>query len=123
MQGTDIEIARNAPLENIAVIGERLGIPEQALLRYGHHKAKIDYDFIAAEQQKTPGKLILVTAVSPTPAGEGKTTTTIGLGDALNRIGKKNCDLLTRAKPWTLLWHERRCCRWRLCSGRPYGRY
>ncbi|MDA0762215.1 MAG: formate--tetrahydrofolate ligase [Proteobacteria bacterium] len=89
MQGTDIEIARNAPLENIAVIGERLGIPEQALLRYGHHKAKIDYDFIAAEQQKTPGKLILVTAVSPTPAGEGKTTTTIGLGDALNRIGKK----------------------------------
>jgi formate--tetrahydrofolate ligase len=66
-----------------------LGIPEAALLPYGHDKAKIDYAFIAAQQNKTPGKLILVTAVSPTPAGEGKTTTTIGLGDALNRIGKK----------------------------------
>ena len=63
--------------------------PETALLRYGHHKAKIDFEFIESHQQKAPGKLVLVTAVSPTPAGEGKTTTTIGLGDALNRIGQK----------------------------------
>ena len=89
MQRSDIEIAREAKLENIAKVGERLGIPEQALLRYGHHKAKIDYDFIAAKTAEPTGKLILVTAVSPTPAGEGKTTTTIGLGDALNRIGKR----------------------------------
>jgi formate--tetrahydrofolate ligase len=89
MQDSDIDIAREANLENIAKVGERLGIPEQALLRYGHHKAKIDYDFIAAKTAEPTGKLILVTAVSPTPAGEGKTTTTIGLGDALNRIGKR----------------------------------
>ena len=89
MQGTDIQIARDACLDPITTIGQRLGIPEAALLPYGHDKAKIDYAFIAAQQNKTPGKLILVTAVSPTPAGEGKTTTTIGLGDALNRIGKK----------------------------------
>ena len=89
MQRSDIDIAREANLENIAKVGERLGIPEQALLRYGHHKAKIDYDFIAAKTAEPTGKLILVTAVSPTPAGEGKTTTTIGLGDALNRIGKR----------------------------------
>ena len=89
MQGTDIQIARESCLDPITTIGQRLGIPEAALLPYGHDKAKIDYAFIAAQQDKTPGKLILVTAVSPTPAGEGKTTTTIGLGDALNRIGKK----------------------------------
>jgi len=89
MQGTDIQIAREARLDPITTIGQRLGIPEAALLPYGHDKAKIDYAFIATQQDKTPGKLILVTAVSPTPAGEGKTTTTIGLGDALNRIGKK----------------------------------
>ncbi len=89
MQATDIQIAREARLEPIALIGQRLGIPETALLPYGHDKAKIDYAFIASQQDKARGKLILVTAVSPTPAGEGKTTTTIGLGDALNRIGKK----------------------------------
>jgi formate--tetrahydrofolate ligase len=85
----DIDIARSANMKNIAVIGDQLGIPKDSLLSYGHHKAKIDYDFITASQQQPSGKLILVTAVSPTPAGEGKTTTTIGLGDALNRIGKK----------------------------------
>ena len=85
----DIDIARSANMKNIAVIGDQLGIPKDSLLSYGHHKAKIDYDFIAASQQRPLGKLILVTAVSPTPAGEGKTTTTIGLGDALNGIGKK----------------------------------
>jgi len=89
MPPSDIDIARSAKLKNISVIGDALGIPPDALLRYGHYKAKIDYEFIAESQQKPPGKLVLVTAVSPTPAGEGKTTTTIGLGDALNRIGQK----------------------------------
>jgi len=86
---TDIDIARHANLENITTIGDRLNIPRHSLLNYGHHKAKIDYDFIASTEGQAQGKLILVTAISPTPAGEGKTTTTIGLGDALNRIGKK----------------------------------
>ena len=122
MQGTDIQIARESCLDPITTIGQRLGIPEAALLPYGHDKAKIDYAFIAAQQDKTPGKLILVTAVSPTPAGEGKTTTTIGLGDALNRIGK-NGHLPTRAESWPLLRHEgRRRWRW-LRPGRADGRY
>ncbi len=86
---SDIEIARDARMKPIAEIGAKLGIPEKALHPYGHDKAKIGLDFIAGLQDKPDGKLILVTAISPTPAGEGKTTTTVGLGDGLNRIGKK----------------------------------
>ncbi len=86
---SDIEIAQAATLEPITAIGERLGIPAEALIPFGHDKAKISADFIAANGHKADGKLVLVTAVSPTPAGEGKTTTTVGLGDALNRIGKR----------------------------------
>jgi len=70
-------------------IGEKLGIPSDHLLPYGHDKAKISAEFIAAQKDKKNGRLILVTAINPTPAGEGKTTTTVGLGDGLNRIGKK----------------------------------
>ncbi len=70
-------------------IGEKLGIPGESLLPYGHDKAKVSAEFIAAQKDKQDGKLILVTAINPTPAGEGKTTTTVGLGDGLNRIGKK----------------------------------
>src|SRR5690606_3471471 len=69
--------------------GAKLGIPLEALLLYGPTKAKVSYDFINTLQDRPDGKLILVTAINPTPAGEGKTTTTVGLGDALNRIGKK----------------------------------
>ncbi len=86
---SDIEIARRAQLENIRAIGDKLDIPQDSLLNYGHDKAKVDFDFIESLAERDDGKLILVTAISPTPAGEGKTTTTIGLGDALNRIGKK----------------------------------
>ncbi len=86
---SDIEIARAASKRPILEIGASLGIPAEALLPYGHDKAKISADFIAAQRQKKDGKLILVTAINPTPAGEGKTTTTVGLGDGLNRIGKK----------------------------------
>jgi formate--tetrahydrofolate ligase len=86
---SDIEIAQSATLKPIADIAARLGIPSASVEPYGHYKAKIDLDFIDSLKDKPDGKLILVTALSPTPAGEGKTTTTVGLGDALNKIGKK----------------------------------
>jgi len=88
MPGSDIEIARAATTESIQDIGEKLGIPGTSLQPYGHTKAKISYDFIKSLESKPDGKLVLVTAISPTPAGEGKTTTSVGLGDGLNRIGK-----------------------------------
>lgn len=86
---SDIEIARAATLQPISEIGGKLDIPGDSLLPYGHTKAKISYDFIDSLSERPNGKLILVTAITPTPAGEGKTTTTVGLGDGLNRIGKK----------------------------------
>ena len=86
---SDIEIARAAKKKNIMEIGAKLDIPSEHLLPYGHDKAKISADFIAQQRSKPNGRLILVTAINPTPAGEGKTTTTVGLGDGLNRIGKK----------------------------------
>ena len=85
---SDIEIARAASLKPIWEIAENLGIPSDALIPYGQDKAKISSEFIQKNGRKKDGKLILVTAVSPTPAGEGKTTTTVGLGDGMNRIGK-----------------------------------
>ncbi|MGR9422053.1 formate--tetrahydrofolate ligase [Rhizobium leguminosarum] len=86
---SDIEIARAAAKKPIFEIGAKLGIPVEQLAPYGHDKAKVSAEFIAAQTGKKDGKLILVTAINPTPAGEGKTTTTVGLGDGLNRIGKK----------------------------------
>ncbi|MBT3710913.1 MAG: formate--tetrahydrofolate ligase, partial [Gammaproteobacteria bacterium] len=86
---SDIEIARQAKMQNIMEIGAKLDIPAEALRPYGHDKAKVDLAYIDTLADKEDGKLILVTAISPTPAGEGKTTTTVGLGDGLNRIGKK----------------------------------
>ncbi|MCB1757860.1 MAG: formate--tetrahydrofolate ligase [Gammaproteobacteria bacterium] len=87
--GSDIEIARQASMRPITDIGEKLGIPAEDLVPYGHSKAKLSNRFIKSLNGRRAGKLILVTAISPTPAGEGKTTTTVGLGDGLNRIGKK----------------------------------
>ena len=86
---SDIEIARAATKLPIQEIGDKLGIPAQDLLPFGHDKAKLSAEFIAAQQSRPDGKLILVTAINPTPAGEGKTTTTVGLVDGLNAIGKK----------------------------------
>ncbi|GAC1040412.1 formate--tetrahydrofolate ligase [Rhizobium sp. No.120] len=86
---SDIEIARAAKKLPIMEIGAKLGIPAEDLAPYGYDKAKIGAAFIAAQAGKKDGKLVLVTAINPTPAGEGKTTTTVGLGDGLNRIGKK----------------------------------
>ncbi|MBM3485248.1 MAG: formate--tetrahydrofolate ligase [Alphaproteobacteria bacterium] len=86
---SDIEIAHEAKLRPIGEIGARLGIPADALYNYGPHKAKVAMSHVESIRSRPRGKLILVTGISPTPAGEGKTTTTVGLGDALNRIGKK----------------------------------
>ena len=85
---SDIEIAREASMKPISEIGERLNIPHDSLIPYGHTKAKVDLDFINSLNDRPDGKLILVTAITPTPAGEGKTTTSVALGDALNRIQK-----------------------------------
>ena len=86
---SDIEIARAAKTEHINKIAAKIGIPEEAVLNYGPNKAKVSMDFISGLKNKERGKLVLVTAMTPTPAGEGKTTTTVGLGDGLNAIGKK----------------------------------
>jgi formate--tetrahydrofolate ligase len=86
---SDIEIAQQATLLPITTIADKLGIPSSALESYGRHKAKVGFEFLESLKSRPDGKLILVTAISPTPAGEGKTTTTIGLGDALNSIGRK----------------------------------
>jgi len=86
---SDIEIARAATTTPIVDVAEKIGIPQSAVLNYGPTKAKISMDFIESLKDKPRGKLILVTAMTPTPAGEGKTTTTVGLGDGLNAIGKK----------------------------------
>jgi formate--tetrahydrofolate ligase len=86
---SDIEIARASTMKPIVEVASKIGIPQDSVLSYGNYKAKISLDFIKSLEQKPDGKLILVTAMTPTPAGEGKTTTTVGLGDGLNAIGKK----------------------------------
>ncbi|MDQ6825370.1 MAG: formate--tetrahydrofolate ligase [Candidatus Eremiobacteraeota bacterium] len=87
---SDIEIAQQAKMTRVADIArDRLGIPDEFLEPIGHYKAKLSLEYVDSLKNRPDGKLVLVTAISPTPAGEGKTTTTVGLGDALNRIGKK----------------------------------
>src|ERR687891_1488376 len=87
---SDIEIAQAAKMRRIAAVArEKLGIAEEHLEPYGHYKAKLSLKYLDSLKDRPDGKLVLVTAISPTPAGEGKTTTTVGLGDALNHIGKK----------------------------------
>ncbi len=119
---TDIEIARAAQKKPIQEIGASLGIPTEALLPYGHDKAKVGQEFITSLKDRPDGKLILVTAINPTPAGEGKTTTTVGLGDGLNRIGKKAAVCIREAslgpnfgmKGGPRAAVMRRSCRWRI---------
>ncbi|HAD29236.1 MAG TPA: formate--tetrahydrofolate ligase, partial [Rhodobacteraceae bacterium] len=94
---SDIEIAREAKKRPIQEIGTKLGISSDDLLPYGHDKAKISQSLINSVQENKDGKLILVTAINPTPAGEGKTTTTVGLGDGLNHIGKNACVCIREA--------------------------
>src|SRR5690606_21946433 len=85
---TDIEIARAAKMKPIGEIGARLGIPDESLEPYGRFKAKITMDWINRQKDRTDGKLILVTAINPTPAGAGESATSVGLTDGLHRIGK-----------------------------------
>ncbi|OOY04378.1 formate--tetrahydrofolate ligase [Thioclava sp. F28-4] len=94
---SDLEIARAATLRPMPEIAAKLDIPEDALIPYGRDKAKLEAEFIAGLDARETGKLILVTAISPTPAGEGKTTTTVGLGDGLSRIGKRAAICLREA--------------------------
>ena len=86
---TDIDIARSVELKPIAAIADTVGIPAKALIPYGRYKAKIDFDYIKTTRERPDGKLVLVVGISPTPAGEGKTTTSIGLGDALRAAGRR----------------------------------
>ena len=86
---SDIEIAQNAPIKPISEIAAKLDIPDEALIPFGHTKAKVCLNYIDSLKDRPDGKLILVTAITPTPAGEGKTTTSVGLTDGLNKIGKK----------------------------------
>src|SRR6201982_864822 len=87
---SNLEIAQRASMRPIVPLArERLGIPEESLEPYGHYKAKVSLEYLAQLADRPDGKLVLVTAISPTPAGEGKTTTTVGLGDALNLLGKR----------------------------------
>ncbi|MEN6635710.1 MAG: formate--tetrahydrofolate ligase, partial [Clostridiaceae bacterium] len=88
-QPSDIEIAQSSSMQPITQIASALEIPEHYVEQYGRYKAKIDYNLLRDLADKPDGKLILVTAISPTPAGEGKTTTTVGLADGLRRIGKR----------------------------------
>ena len=120
---SDIEIAREAKTKPIAEVAAKIGVPAHALVPYGWTKTKISLDHLREIQGFIDGKLILVTAISPTPAGEGKTTTTVGLGDGLNRIGKKGDDLPARAVARALLRHEGRRGRRRLRAGRADGRH
>ncbi|HEX9770223.1 MAG TPA: formate--tetrahydrofolate ligase, partial [Kiloniellales bacterium] len=89
MAKSDIEIARSAEMQPIGEVAERLGVPAEAISPYGHYKAKVSLEFLATLGDRADGKLILVTAITPTPAGEGKTTTSVGLADGLNRLGKQ----------------------------------
>ena len=93
---SDIEIARQAKPKPIGKIAEKCGIPENSLHTFGRHKAKVDLEYLDRLSDNPDTKLILVTGITPTPAGEGKTTTTVGLGDALNKIGKKATICLRR---------------------------
>ena len=86
---SDIEIARQTKLQPIENVAAKIGISRDQILQYGPHKAKLSLEAVREIAKRKPGKLILVTAISPTPAGEGKTTTTVGLGDGLNAIGTK----------------------------------
>ena len=115
---SDIDIAQAAKKRPIMQLAkERLGIAPENLEPYGHYKAKVSMDFIKSLQSKPNGKLILVSAITPTPAGEGKTTTTVGLTDALNHIGKKAMLCLREPSLGPVLRRQGRCRRRRLCAG------
>ena len=121
---SDIEISQAAkPRRIVDLAKEKLGIASENLEPYGHYKAKVSMDYIKSLKEKKDGKLILVTAITPTPAGEGKTTTTVGLTDALNHIGKKAMMCLREPSLGTVLRRQGRRRRRRLRPGDPDGGY
>ena len=101
---------------------QKLGVPDEpaAFSPMGRHIAKLNLEYIDKLKEKN-SNLILVSAITPTPAGEGKTTTSVGLCDGLNKIGKTNCRLLERTQPWSFFWNERWCSWRRLRAGCSYG--
>ena len=121
---SDIEISQTAKKRLILdVAKEKLGIAAENLDPYGHYKAKVSMEFVKSLKDKKNGKLILVTAISPTPAGEGKTTTTVGLTDALQHIGKKAMMCLREPSLGPVVRHEGRRRRRRLRASHPDGRH
>ena len=119
---SDLEIAREATLLPIDEIAKEINIPEEALLSYGPYIAKIDPTKIKTQANKNL-ELDLVTAMSPTPAGEGKTTTTIGLSRCVNKIKKEGFSLRSRAIFRACIWYERGCNRWGIFSSSTNGEY
>lgn len=120
---TDIEIERSIKLEKITEVAQKKGIGEEFLELYGKYKAKISNDFIEKTKGNEDGKLVLVTAINPTPLGEGKTTVAIGLSDALNKIGKNSILALREPSLRTSIWNKRRSNRWRVCTSCSNGGY
>lgn len=104
---SDIEIAQAANMIPIWEVAEQLNIPKDELEMYGKYKAKLGDELWDRVKDNPDGKLILVTAINPTPAGEGKTTTSVGLGQAMGKLGKKAVIALRRAISWTMLWYQR----------------
>ena len=120
---TDIEIERSIKLEKITEVAQKKGIGEEFLELYGKYKAKISNDFIEKTKGNEDGKLVLVTAINPTPLGEGKTTVAIGLSDALNKIGKNSILALREPSLRTSIWNKRWSNRWRVCTSCSNGGY
>ena len=119
---SDIQIAREAKMQPIKDILSKVGVPDEnfAFSPMGRHIAKINLEYLNT-LKKENGKLILVTAITPTPAGEGKTTTSVGLNDGLNKNWKKIYCLFKRTKSWSIIWNEGwSCWRW-LCPSSTYG--
>jgi len=119
---SDIEIINSSTMKEIRELTGRYGINDDELYAYGKYIAKAEFELLKRVENRPDGKLILVTAITPTPAGEGKSTITIGLVDVLNRLGKKSTWVHPRTFFRTRFWCQRRSCGWRLCPGKSDGR-
>ena len=120
---TDIEIAQEATLLPIKEVAANIGIKEDDLELYGKYKAKFDSHFMDEVKNNEDGKLVLVTAINPTPAGEGKTTTSVGVSQALNKLGKKTICALREPSLGPCFWYQRWSSRWWICTGCTNGRF
>ena len=119
----DVEIARNTKLNRIDEVAKSIGIQEEELELYGKYKAKISPDVMKRLQSKKDGKLVLVTAINPTPLGEGKTTMAISLADGLKQVGKNAVLALREPSLRTSFWDKRWCNRWRIFTNCTNGGY